>query len=331
MKKENSSSLGRFVKNLVKRNKSDKLGTVSEIVAVGLDALPRLAAVTRLFIIHQDDGACHDVPLIRQLLRDVWKIFGDRLQSLQVQVVFENLELLLPTHLHLPNLVMLSVKAEGFSSIKAGVCEAVIPTMIRSHASSLRAVAFTTGNAAVDTQPIFQSLQVLPRLLAIYLSIPFGPFVPKPFPATRMLYGCRRRLQLLSLDFGTFMGEHAWRSSTLFSEDWCSVDLPCLRELRINPPIMDSSQGFIDYIHRFAPSLITLWIKPNLVFRYDGLGSLCRDFLSLRNLSISIDYFSPDVLALLARRLPRLQALNLRYNYLTATTRNHRPLSLVVS
>src|SRR5258705_485527 len=106
MKKETpktpNSSLGRFITNLVKRNKSEKLGTVSEIVAVVLDTLPRLAAVTNLSIVHDYNGTCHDAPLILQLLKDVWKIFGDRLRSLKVQVVFENLGFLLPISLHLP-------------------------------------------------------------------------------------------------------------------------------------------------------------------------------------------------------------------------------------
>ena len=331
MKKE--SSLGRFITNLVKRSKFDNLGTVSEIVAVALDALPRLAAVTKLFVIHGYTGAYHDAPLILQLLRDVWQIFGDRLRSLQVQVVFENLELLLPASLNLPNL---SVNADGVSSTTASTCESIIPTVIRSHASSLRDVSFTTGNAAIDTRPIFQSLQALPGLQAIHISIPFGPFVPSPFPANHMLYSCRRHLEFLSLDFRTFMRDHASRSSTLFSEDWCSVDLPHLRELRINPPIMGSSQEFIDYIHRFAPSLTSLWIKPNLKLRYNQLGSIFRDFLSLRNLSISIEWFFPDVLALLAQTLPHLLTLHLRYSHLAASTQqllrdDTRPLSLLVS
>ena len=327
--------MGRFITNLVKRSKSNNLSTVSEFVAVALDALPRLTAVTKLSVIHSYTGAYHDAPLILQLLRDVWQIFGDRLRSLQVQVVFENLELLLPASLNLPNLEILTVNADGISSTMASTCESIIPTVIRSHASSLRNVSFTTGNAAVDTRPIFQSLQVLPGLQAIHISIPFGPFVPSPFPANHMLYNCQHHLEFLSLDFGTFMHDHALRSSTLFSEDWCFVNLPRLRELRINPPIMGSSREFIDYIHRFAPSLTSLWIKPNLKLHYNQLGSIFRDFLSLRNLSISIEWFFPDVLALLAQTLPHLQTLNLRYSHLDATTQqllhDNRPLSLLVS
>ena len=53
------------------------------------------------------------------------------------------------THLHLPNLKVLSIKDEGAgSSITSSARESIV---IQSHASSLRDVSFTTGNAAVDT------------------------------------------------------------------------------------------------------------------------------------------------------------------------------------
>jgi len=316
-------SLGRIIPLIVNLATRSKPSSVSEIVAVFLDALPRLTAVTKLYVKHDYSGACCDHPLIRQSLRDIWRVFGDRLQSLQVHVIFENLELLLPTSLHLPCLELFTVQTEGLNSIAASACESIIPTTVKSHASSLRSVSFTTENAAVDPRPIFQSLQLLPCLRAIHLSFPFGPSVPSPFPAYDLLYSCRGFLEFLSLDFGTYMREHASRSLSLFREDWCFVDLPRLSELRIDPPIMTLRQDFIDYIHRFAPSLISLWIKPHLVLRVHEtyqLSSIFHNFLFLRNLSICIHLFCPDILALLARTLSCLQTLTLGYLIVSPTT-----------
>ena len=324
-----------LITSLVTKSKPHRLGSVSEIVAVVLDTLPQLTAVTKLYIIHDHSGACRDDPLILQLLRDIWQIFGDQLQSLQVQVAFENLELLLPTSLHLPYLKVLTVNAEGFSSATAIACESIIPTTIQSHASSLRNVSFMTQHAAINPQPIFQSLQNLPCLQAIDLSF---PFIGRPFPAYNMLYNCRQHLKFLSLSFGTYMGGHTCHSLSLFHENWCTLNLPHIRELRINPPIMLRvlSQEFVDYIHRFAQSLISLWIKPNLRLDYREVKKLCSifpDFLSLRNLTIYIYWLCPDILALLAQTLPGLQTLSLLYDHIVPNreTLQYKKLPYLVS
>jgi hypothetical protein len=138
-----------------------------------------------------------------------------------------------------------------------------------------------------------------------------------------LLHSCRRHLQVLSLSFGTYTEENALPSSSLFGENWCYVDLPHVRDLRIDPPAMIFGPEFVEYIHRFAPSLISLSIEPNLKLRYcqaEQLSSIFHDFLSLRNLSICTRCLCPDILGLFARTLPLLQTLSLRYSYISPTT-----------
>lgn len=316
---EGCNSFGRMIPlifSLITRIKYDQLSSIAEII----DALPRLTAVTKLHVIYDYNGAGYDDPLILDLIKNVWHVFGDRLRFLQVRVAFDNLELLLPPSLHLPYLEVLRIDADGSNTIPAIGYEPNISSMIKSHSSSLRDVSFTANNIAVDLRPIFRSLQDVHRLQAIHLSFPFGPFVPSPFPAHDMLYSCRHRLESLSLNFGTYRREHAFRSFSLFREDWCAVDLPHLRELKIDPPIMFFGQEFVDYIHQFAPSLISLSINPNLRLRYheaERLSEIFPDFLSLKNLSICIRYLCPGILALLAQTLPRLQTLHLWYSYIS--------------
>ena len=315
-------SLGQMIFNLVTRGESEP-DSVPEIFAVALEALPRLTAVTKLSVVHDYTGAWRDDPLIQQVIRCVWQFIGDRLRFLKVRVALENLERLLPTSLHLPYLKILAVNAEGYSRVADNAGEFIISTMIQSHSSSLRDVSFTTKNTAIDLRRISQSLQHLPRLQAIHLSLPFGPVVPHPLPAYDLLYSCRRHLEVLSLDFENYTREDALTPLSIFRERWCYVDLPHVRDLRINPPIKDFGREFIEYIHRFAPSLISLSINLDLNLNYSDvelLSSIFHDFLSLQNLSICTRCFCPDILALLARTLPCLRTLNLTYSYISTTT-----------
>lgn len=198
----------------------------------------------------------------------------------------------------------------------------------KSHKSSLRSVTFKTKNAAVNLRPIFWSLRDLPCLQAIHLSFPFGHSAPCPFPAYDMLYSCQHHLKFLSLEFAKAYNPNRdySRSISLFSEDWCFVNLPRLRELRVVPPTSQTlDQGFVNYIHRFAPSLISLWINPHhdlvlCLSKVNQLSSIFSDFLSLRNLTICIRLFCPDILVLLAKTLPQLRTLTLKYFEIGSTT-----------
>ena len=169
-------SLGRIIPlivNAVTRSKLKPLGTGHKMVAIALDAIPRITAATKLYIAYDYECTERYDPMILQVIRDVWENLGGQLRHLHASVTFENLELLFPKSLHLPFLEILEIETPSRQSkITTNFAEATL-SAIQSISPCLRKVFFMT-DALIDFEPVFRSLKYdMPHLRLVFVIVPF--------------------------------------------------------------------------------------------------------------------------------------------------------------
>ena len=287
--------------------------------------MPRLTGVTTLDIAPMNCGCGSKPPQshgesdhsdVQQLVIPIWHAFRNQLRLLKIDSALEDLEGLSPGSLQMPALDTLALNAHSTYPNEIGVdgtIAKVLVPILTEHQSTLRNVSFRIDSH--DYSPILLCLGNIRRLQSMELFLP-----PKatPFAGFHVLAAHQASLTSLTLCHLP-PPEHRNADPSFFSQDWCSVELPFLVELKVLLPKMSFSPEFADYIHRFASSLVSLTILDTPDFKYEDIrefGSSLRDFHSLRSLTLSIYGFSPNNLALFAAALPHLRSLSLSYHYI---------------
>jgi len=309
--------IGQSITNWTTRRKSN---TGLELIPTRLDILPTLTGVMKLSIIYWQENIdpSHETIIFAEL----WKVFGDRLRSLYIHSSIANLSTFLTTSFRLPSLENFSIDARSADPHEVVPTTIVLIPFLIAHQSSLRQISIRIRHPHyLEISSILQCLQGMPCLFSIGISVPTSSI---PFNGHDMLIAHQQNLT----SFALYFPSHSYSPSSLsafFSQDWCYLRLPNLKDLTIQTPKPGLCKEFFDYIQLFASSLVTLTI-PGRRCSYKEAEKLSRklaDFRSLRHLNLGVRGLSPSTLACFAQALPRLSHLVLSYHYISVDGDEH--------
>jgi len=306
--------IGQSITNWTTRRKS-KAGL--ELIPT---ILPTLTGIMKLSIIYQEnDPPSHETIIFAEL----WKVFGDRLRSLYINSSIANLSTFLTASLRLPSLEIFFLDARSADPHEVLPTTIVLIPFLIAHQSSLRQISIRARHPHdLEISSILQCLQGMPCLYSIGISVPTSSI---PFNGHDMLIAHQQSLT----SFALYLPSYSYSPSSLsafFSQDWCYLRLPNLRDLTIQKTKPGPCKEFFDYIQLFASSLVTLTTFPGPRFSYKEAEKLSRklaDFRSLRHLTLGVRGLSPSTLACFAQALPGLSHLVLSYHYISVDGDEH--------
>lgn len=194
---------------------------------------------------------------------------------------------------------------------------------------SLRSLSIlsTCSSENLDLSRLFKLLKRFPRLCSVSLSIPFdGGHLSNPASFSSFLEMHRETLQRLSLNASRCTPVHTgkydpdcinWIQRIMLS---VHVPFPQLRSLELAlRPLRAPLHILSDFLTKHCPTLESLILNDRILTFADvecilePFESIQPEALTLKHLQFRVSYLSPELLFLLASRLPRLRSLSVYF------------------
>jgi hypothetical protein len=253
-----------------------------------------------------------------------WSTFRTSLQSLELRVPVEDLTLVLPDLSQdiLPNLDTVSIwiiRASIAAREDIIMVETILP-FLQSHRRTLRSLTLDVAERT-NLSPLLLTLH-LPSLTHFKLAQPYFKQGEADYTGlTRFFKVHRSHLTHFEIVTGPpTVLDAASRRYPFFSQECFTIPLPRLEHLSIDRAISEAYSGGIlrdsvtSYVHQFKSTLVSLKLTGAHSWVLCGVKRLVEGFVSsarLRRLDISVVFFQPELLAVLAANLPHLEVLNI--------------------
>ncbi|TFK34701.1 hypothetical protein BDQ12DRAFT_656632 [Crucibulum laeve] len=295
-------------------------------------AIASLSAV-REYGIHWDEKRPYHPELYRGFLLPILKALGSHLEKLTIKIPPEMLGSL--ARAALPNLQELDLRLYTGAMNTNEIRHTFDALLVFLHnlKDSLRSLSISSTNKSenLDLCYLFANIGTFPFLRSIRLSIPFdGRQLSSTAPFEAFLDNHRSRLEYLTLSAsscsvnnGSADGMSAkcanWIQSIVGAAS--HVPFPELRgvELALRPLRADLTPLFSFLsVHRITLESLTLTDRTLTWYEVEMLLDALSGQGRLRQIHLSIRSLSPEILSLLASRLPRLGSLRLAFTEVAA-------------
>jgi hypothetical protein len=286
-----------------------------------LDNVPGLTKLTKMdiYLQHNSKDPFHAMKI--KVLEAGWLVFSANLTALSLNVPLEELPLVVPSHNTLLQLESFSIVLYNFnftSEPNEVISRALLPFLIKL-GPTLRSLKLA-ARENVDISSILANLPHMFYLRNLDISHPFLSLELTSLVGHQLfLEAHQSQLQHLSLDFFRVQSSPLNITADFFNQEWCHVVLPELQCLSFHLCgfTVSCEAAAITYLQRQIPSLKSLKVHP-LWFSYDQMTSIITgpkstgyQLKALRTLDVQIRCFSPNILSLLADRIPHLRSLKL--------------------
>jgi len=308
-------------RKLSRRRRVDVLPEPKTALDRLLDAVPGLTTLTTLDVDlpHSSNDPFHAMKI--KVLEAGWPVFSTNLMSLSLNVPLEEIHLVVPSHNTLLRLESFSIVLYNFHSPMSELDEVIRRTLfpfLINLCPTLRSLKLD-ARKNVDISSILADLPHMPYLRNLDISHPFLSLELTSLVGHHLfLKAHQSQLQYLTLNF-VAQSSPLNVTDEFFNQEWCRVLLPDLQFLSfgLSGFSVSCEAAAIPYFQRQTPNLKSLEVHP-LWFSYDQMASIITgpkaagyQLKALRTLDVQIRCFSPDLLSLLADRIPHLRSLKL--------------------
>ncbi|KAF9528051.1 hypothetical protein CPB83DRAFT_365894 [Crepidotus variabilis] len=259
-----------------------------------------------------------------------WKTFGSTLRSLYIQAPVESLSYLLPLEkdLALPDLGELYldlVRADLSTDVSLKLSSTILP-FLRSQKDTITMLKLHFRDP-IDIGSFLSNIPRMPNLHSFSLT----QLTPNDELAEAGFHGLKRFLQtharqLTSFDFESSASVADFQvvppvDIFFANSSWSDTTLPALQLLGVDLFPVGPNHGLINFIHRFATTLVSLKIYHHF-FVHEDLAILLNCFRGdkpLRGLRISVKRFTPSIFTMFAACVPNLKNLQLHFGVVAGT------------
>ncbi|KAF5383297.1 hypothetical protein D9615_004775 [Tricholomella constricta] len=204
----------------------------------------------------------------------------------------------------------------------------LIAPFVNRHHLTLRAIHITSppSDYKLDISPLLHNLRYFPNLTTLSVVYDFISIHQSPTSElTHFLSMHADQLQEYALHIrGPVSYDMHPDSDDWDRQEFLRTPLPHLKKLDLSIELFPSILCASKHLEQFAGSLTSL-ILSHKHFSYLNIESIVDVFSDrdlLRHLVVSIDFLSPQLLALLATKLPGLEAFSCEYKYLSSDPSN---------
>jgi hypothetical protein len=280
------------------------------------DAVQRLHNVTNFSV------ECLDTPNPKDMVPlfiAAWDTFGPRLETLTLAI--DNLRTIFTTSFFSKCLKELKIEfTPGEYPEDDDTLAAVLTPFINKHAASLQTLSFASSDNLRDLGPLFRSLGRYPMLRKLDISVDFHKCgLSDPRGLTRLLVEHNDTLRSVILRPTLSRGNH-WEIAEASLVEWMSENasnkrfLSDVQSLDLRMPMAPSHLNMtVSYIHRSAATLTSLSLLDHSL-RYEQIEAVVKVLSSvgrLKTLTLQVLTLSPQLVDLMAKKLPFLEVLNL--------------------
>ncbi|KAF9525413.1 hypothetical protein CPB83DRAFT_859522 [Crepidotus variabilis] len=313
-------SCGNILIGLRDRSKIPQGVTLDEFLKTTRETVSKLTSLQKVVL---EYGDCLDFPVVSyhpsliKFICELWDIHGRRIIKMDSQLSLEDLAQIIPDFgsslSHLQHLVIRLDIAYRTSDVDSLAATTVLP-FINDVRHTLTHLDLDIFEYSMDLFLFLRGLEHLPVLESIsFKSFVFTIMDHTDYEILHNFFATHKQsLKSLTLHFVRAWSDNPY-VETFFARDWAHNQVPRLVFLDLHLMHLPLSQSICAYIKCFASSLASLKLSNYQYFTFEEITELLftlHNFEYLRSLDLKILCFSPELLRLLAKQLPRLDSFS---------------------